>query len=313
MFALSSAAFLELVLLAAPLGARGQLPLTSCASGTRRLELTAEASARHPEVCIHPGLSTSFFFDAKLARVEMAGRERFRVVQGEEGFTLVLMEALPVGERVRVTAHFQDGAAPTSVTFELVVHPSEAERQVEVMRHPRTLVSYQQGEQQARAEAQRCREEKARLQAECTGQMGLTGLIAQRLMGEGGIPDKDIHKNVTSPPANTLISFKSRTYRSYSAREEGGHTVVRLAVEMELRNYGSTPWTPAGAVLVGPPHVELKVLSVWTRGPIPPGKANHVVVEVEATEEAARSTFSLELWGEEGCGSRERFDGVTFP
>jgi uncharacterized protein (TIGR02268 family) len=313
MFTLSSAALLELVLLVAPVGGRRQPPLPPCESGTRRLELTADASARRPEVCIYPGLSTSFFFDAKLARVELAGREWFRVVEGEEGFTLVLMAALPVGERVLVTVYFQDGAAPASATFELVVHPSEAERQVEVMRHPRTLVSYQQGEQQARAEAQRCREEKARLQAECTGQVGLTGLITQGLMGEGGIPDKNIYKSVTSSPANTLTNFKSLTYRSDTAREEGGHKVVRLAVELELLNLGKQPWTPAGAVLVGPRHVELRVLGVWPLEPIAPGTTGRVVVEAEATEETARGTFTLELWSHEGGGGSERFDGVTFP
>jgi uncharacterized protein (TIGR02268 family) len=197
--------------------------------------------------------------------------------------------------------------------MELVVHPSEAERQVEVTRHPRTLTSYQQGERQARAEVQRCREEKARLQAECAGQVGLTSLLAQELMGEGGIPYKDIYKSVTSPPANTLTSSNPRTYRSETARKEGGHKVVRLAVELELRNRGKQPWTPAGAVLVGPQHVELKVLGVWPLEPIPPGTKRRVVVEAEATEDAARNTFALELWSQEGGGGSERFDGVTFP
>jgi hypothetical protein len=133
-------------------------------------------------------------------------------------------------------------------------------------------------------------------------------------MGEGGIPDKGIYKNVTSPPANRLISTKARTYRSATKREEGAHQVVRLAVELELLNNGSMPWTPAGAVLMGgPKHVALEALRVWSRGPLLPGKSQLVVVEVEATEEAARSTFTLELWSREGSGERERFDGVTFP
>jgi uncharacterized protein (TIGR02268 family) len=313
MFALSSVSLLELVLLAAPASVSGQRPLPTCESGTRRIELTAETVARRPAVCIHPGLSTSFFFDAKLARVELAGRERFRVVEGKVGFALVPTEALPAGERVPVTVYFQDGAAPASVTFQLVVHPSEAERQVEVTRHRRTLVSYQEGEQQARAEVQRCREENARLQAECAGQVGLTSLLAQGFMGEGGVPAKDITEDVSSRPANTLTNIKARTYRSTTERGEGAHKVVRLAVELELHNNGSTPWMPAGAVLVGPKHVELKALSVWTLEPIHPGTKRRVVVEVEATEEAARGTFTLVLWSQEGGGGSESFDGVTFP
>ena len=314
MFALSSAALLEFVLLAAPVGAREQSPLPTCESGTRRLELTAETSAFRPEVCIHSGLSTSFFFfNAKLARVELAGRERFRVVESEEGLTLVLLAALPAGERVPVTVYFQGGATPASVTFELVVHPFEAERQVEVTRHPRTLASCEQGEQRARAEAQRCGEEKARLQTECAGQVGLTGLIAQRLMGKEGVPGQEITKDVTSRPANTLTSISTRTYRSTTERGEGEHKMVRLAVELELFNTGNTPWTPAGAVLEGPERVELKALSVWSPGPIPPGLKRRVVVEVETMEEVARSTFTLAVWGQEGGSRSERFDGVTFP
>jgi uncharacterized protein (TIGR02268 family) len=313
MFALSSVALLQLVLLAAPAGAHEPSPLPSCESGTRRLELTGQASAHRPAVCIHPGLSTSFFFDAKLARVELAGRERFRVVEGEEGFTLILRVALPAGERVPVTVYFQDDRAPASAAFDLVVHPFAAERQVEVARHPRTPASYQQGEQQALAEAQRCREEMARLQAGCTGQVGLTSLLAQGLMGERGVPHKNITTEVTSSSANTLTSIKALTYRSDTNHLEGKSKVVRLAMELKLRNNGSTPWTPAGAVLVGPQHVELKALSVWSPGPIPPGRKRRVVVEVETTEAAARSTFSLELWGQEGGGGSQRFDGVTFP
>ncbi|HYO53090.1 MAG TPA: DUF2381 family protein, partial [Archangium sp.] len=38
----------------------------------------------------------------------------------------------------------QDGAALASSAFALVSHPSQAERQVEVSRHERTLTSYQE-------------------------------------------------------------------------------------------------------------------------------------------------------------------------
>ncbi|MCY1076540.1 DUF2381 family protein [Archangium lansingense] len=126
------------------------------------------------------------------------------------------------------------------------MHPSEAERQVEVTRKPRTLVSYREGEQQARAEALQCREEKARLEAECAGRMGLLGLLDQGLLREGGIADKNITLSVTSRSGNTLQSTMARSYRSDTGHMEGGQKVVRLAVQMELRNHGSTPWTPAG-------------------------------------------------------------------
>nr|WP_239470777.1 DUF2381 family protein [Archangium violaceum] len=236
-----------------------------CETGTRRIELKADAPDKPPEVCIHPELSTNLFFDSKLARVELASRERFRVIEGDVGLALVPTEMLHDGERVPVTVHFQDGAAPASVTFQLVVHPSEAERQVEVTRHQRTLASYRQGEQQARAEAQQCREDKAHLQAECGGQVGLTGLIAQGRMGEGGVAYRDLGFDVTSRPGNTVTSAYANSYRSDTYREGRKTGVVRLAVEQELTNTGKTPWTPAGAALVSPRRKELKALSVWPR------------------------------------------------
>jgi uncharacterized protein (TIGR02268 family) len=312
-FALPSATFLGLFLLTAPAGAAERTPLPTCETGTRHIELEADAPGRPPEVCIHPELSTNLFFDSKLARVELAAWERFRVIQGDVGIALVPTEAFHDGERVPVTVHFQDGAAPASATFLLVVHPSQAERQVEVTRHPRTLASYRQGEQQARAEVQQCREDKARLQAECGGQVGLTGLIAQGRLGEGGIAYRDLNVDVTSRPGNTVTSADARSYRSDTYVEGEKTGGVRLAVDQELWNNGKTPWTPTGAALVGRKHMELKVLGVWPMEPIPPGQKRRVVVEAEATESEARGTFTLKLWGQEDTARVELFDGVMFP
>jgi len=288
-------------------------PLPRCERGTRHLELTAEGSFGAPEVCIHPGLSTTLVFDTKLARMELAGPGRFRVADlGTESLTLLPTAALGDGERVPLTVFFQDGAAPASATFSLVVHPSEAERQVEVTRKPCTCASCWEGERRAREEARQCWQEKSLLEAECAGRRGLLGLIAQRLLGEGGIADENIAKSVTSRPGNTLTSSRARSYRSDTGLVEGGRRVVRLAMELEVRNTGTRPWTPAGVVLVGLNGVEWKVLGVWTEAPMPPGSTRRIGVEVEMTEEEARGTFTLKLWSQDG-GPGEFFDGVTFP
>ncbi|WP_257460655.1 DUF2381 family protein [Archangium lipolyticum] len=313
MFALSSTALVGVVLLATPADAAVQSPLPTCETGVRHVELTADAADKRHTVCIHPGLSTNLLFDSKLARVELAVRERFRVVlQGETALTLVPTEALEDGERVPVTAWFQDGAAPASATFELWVHPTQAEGQVEVTRQPRTLTSYREGEQQAQAEARQCREEKARIQAECAEQAGLTGLIAKGL-GKTGVAFKMLDFDVTARPGNTLTPTRASSYRSNTERQEGGQKVVRLAMELMLRNNGETPWKPAGAVLLGPKHVELNVLGVWPKEPIAPVEKGRIVVEVEAKENEAHGTFTLKLWSQEGSAAGELFDGVTFP
>ncbi|WP_309891486.1 DUF2381 family protein [Archangium sp.] len=313
MSALSSAALLSFVLLTPPLDARAHAPLPSCASGTRQVELMAGLPGVKHEVCIRPGRSTSFFFNAKLARVELPEPERFRLIKDEAGFTLMATQALPDGERVPVTVSFQDGA-PATATFTLVVHPSEVEHEVLVTRQERTLASYREGEQRALEEARRCRWENARLQVECTAQVGLTTLLSLKLMGEKGVPSKHIENSLFARPGNTLTTTKARSYRSDTGHTtEDGRKRVRLAVEQDLRNTGDTPWTLAGAVLVGPRGEEWKALAVWPREPIPPGKTQRVVVEVEVPEQEARGTFSLRLWSQEGGGRLELFDGVSFP
>jgi uncharacterized protein (TIGR02268 family) len=312
-FALSSTALVGWFLFAAPADTTIQSPLPTCETGVRHVELTADAADKRFTVCIHPGRSTNLLLDSKLARVELAERERFReVLQGETALMLVPSKALEDGERVPVKVWFQDGAAPASVTFWLVVHPTQAEGQVEVTRQPRTLASYREGEQQARAEARQCREEKARLQTECAGQAGLTGLIAEGL-GKTGVDFKELDMEVTARPGNTLTSTRTRSYRSDTERQGGGQKVVRLAVALMLRNNGETPWRPAGAVLLGPKHVELNVLGVWPQYPIAPGEMGRIVVELEATESEARDILTLKLWSQDGSIRGEFFDGVTFP
>ncbi|MFY0526451.1 DUF2381 family protein [Archangium gephyra] len=305
-----SSALLRLVWLAAPLEAFAP---PACEAGTPHLELVEDTPGEALAVCIHPGLSTNFFFDTKLTHVKLTGRERFRVIADETGLTLMPTRALAAGERVPLTVSFQEGAAPAGVTFSLVVHPSEAARQVEVTHRPRTLASYREGEQQAREEARRCREEKARLEEERGGKGGLLGLLAQGWLGEDGIASRDITKSITSRPGNTLTSMEAHSYRSDTTRLEDGREVVRLAVRLRLKNHGSTPWTPGGAVLVGPKGEEWKALGVWTQEPIAPGKERGVGVEVEVPEEAARGTFTLKVWGQEAGSGSEHFDGVIFP
>ena len=271
---LLSAALLRLVLLTAPVGASAPSAPPDCETGTRHLELTQETPGEALAVCIHPGLPTSFLFDVKLARVELPGRGRFRVIQDETGLALVPTGAFARGERVPVSVTFQEGTDPAGARFFLVVHPSEAARMVNVTRQPRSLTSYREGEQQARADAWQCRAEKAHLEARCSGQVGMLGLLAQGLLGEGGIVSKDLFLSVTSRPGNTLHSIKARSYRSDTTRLEGGHKMVRLAVEQQLQNNGSTPWTPAGAVLLGSKGVELKTLGVGPLEPTAPGRSS---------------------------------------
>jgi uncharacterized protein (TIGR02268 family) len=308
------AALLALALFSALPAAAESSTIPACEAGVRHIELAADAVGHVLEVCIRPGLSTNLFFDSKLARVELERRERFRrVVEGVDTLTLVPAEALTDGERITVTVQFGDGAAPTSAMLVLVVHPAQAERQVEVFRHPRTVASYRQEAQEARAEARRCQREKAHLQAECGGRVGLTGLIAHGLMDQWGIPSRDLSREAVRHPGDTLNPTKVISYRAATRPKEGMTSVLRLAVEVWLVNEGVTSWKPAGAVLVGSTGEALKVLEVWPSKPIAPGEVGTVVVEVEATEREARGSFTLKSWAEEGAAGGLTLGGVTFP
>jgi uncharacterized protein (TIGR02268 family) len=309
-----SAALLALAFLAAPLVAAAPSSPPSCEPGVRHIELATDSPSQAPEVCIRPGLTTNLLFDSKLARVELEARERFRwVLEGETALALLPSEALADGERFRVAVHFADGAAPASATFALVVHPSQAERQVEVSRRPRPVASYQQEARQARAEARRCEEEKARIQAGCGERVGLRGLIAHGLVDKEGVLSRDLDTEVVPHPGALLTPTRVRGYRSTIRRREGKGNVSRLAVELRLLNRRTEPWKAVGAALVGPKGEALRVLEVWQPEPIPPGEWRTVVVEVEATEREARGPFTLKLWGEEGAVGSFILGGVTFP
>jgi uncharacterized protein (TIGR02268 family) len=176
-----------------------------------------------------------------------------------------------------------------------------------VSRRERSVASLRAGEQQARAEAQQCREEKARLQAECSGQGGLTGLIANDWMGEEGVVAR-VLSMVTERPGDPLKVEKVISYRAVGPKGRG-----RVALKVMLRNRGTVAWTPTGAALVSAKREELTGLTVWPLEPIPPGKSRHIVVELDAAEREARGTFTLKLWaGEAGAGS-VNLDDVVFP
>ncbi|HSP81337.1 MAG TPA: DUF2381 family protein [Myxococcaceae bacterium] len=309
----SPALLLELALLAAPVKAPKPPPLPSCEVGVRHIELRADTPGKPPELCIHRGLTTTLRSDSKMAKVELEGREKFSdVLVGKSSLMLVPSEALLVGERVRLRITFQDGAAPLIASFDLVMHPIQADRQVEVFRHPRPLASYRQAEQQAQAEARQCREENARLLAECRGLGGFTEVIAKKLMSKGFIAGKRVTEHFIRNPLDLLVVHNVYSYRFITDRTQDGRVIARLVLELYLTNQGELPWMPAGAALVGPTGEEREAMSVWTSEPLPRGEVRPVVVELEMTELEARGSFTLLLWDASGL-RRVEIGGVTFP
>jgi uncharacterized protein (TIGR02268 family) len=262
-----------------------------------------------PPVCISPGQTTVFSFDADLVLESLTvdGREHFvKVEPGSSMFKLVPSEQVPLGTELRVMVRFADGAAPSSASFVLVAHAGQAASLVEVHRQKRTAESYQQELKVKEEEARQLREENARLRADKTAPGGLTGLLASGAMGKDGVASRDLTDSLTKPPANPLWVGMVTGYRSTG----------RVALELWLWNSEDTPaWTVEGATLAleGQRGGGLKVLRVWQEAPILSTQdKGRVVVETEFPPDSARGPYTLKLW--EAGGTRSvTLGGVTFP
>lgn len=274
--------------------------------GARRIELPPDDVQFAPEIAISSGLSTALFFDSDLMRdsVELEGRDRFTLVDvGQATIRLVPSSRVTPGERFRLVVRFRDGAAPLSAFFLLRTHPAKAESLIEVYRGKRTIETYQQEAREAHAELLRCQNENARLVAEHDAPGGLAGLISTGGMDERGVVGRVVTLEFSQVSGSDLTASYITSYRSTTG----------VAVDIKLNvKAGAQPWLAKGATLKGKAGVELKVIRVWQRMPIPGGNVGRVVVEAEASPETTRGPFSLKLWEEDGRRTVV-FGNVMFP
>lgn len=298
-----SAGLLAAALASAPADAFDRL-LPSCEAGDVRLELTADTPGGIPVLCIRPEVSTSFFFDAKLARVLLEGREHFhRLMEAPEGFAVMPSEAMRGMGPLRVTVSFADAAAPASASFLLAVHPALAARQVEVVRHTRPVAFCEQGKREAETRARLCEVENARLRTELRGPGGLWGMRESGFLDTVvGVKAEDLTSRIRQRPGSTLNVSKAWTYRTYD----------RVAVELIVENTGTWPWKAAGAALRALNGEELTPLPLkWTVSILPGQKEVRVMVEVSANDKQALGSHTLTLWSAEGRSFT--VENVTFP
>jgi uncharacterized protein (TIGR02268 family) len=109
----------------------------------RQVVLPSNPNEPVPEVRVAAGVATYFRFGASIDRasVEVDGRTtRFRVVDvGDQTLTLEPSVEPNSGEKLGVRVRYKDGATPAYATFSLVSHPTLVDKEVEVVRRPRTV------------------------------------------------------------------------------------------------------------------------------------------------------------------------------
>ncbi|MFE8605386.1 DUF2381 family protein [Archangium violaceum] len=308
----SPAGLLALALASTPVGVSAATAVDECEPQSPRIELSAFPPGKSPVVCIGSGLTITFRFDSLLQRESLKLEDRDWFVDwavGQQTVTLVPRDNLVSGRRIDVTVCFADDAAPPCTTLTLLVHPGLGMQEVKVLRQARSVVDLQQVAEEAEADTQQCRMEVRQLRAERVVPDGLRGAIASGLVdGKRGIALKELTWDVKEKEGNALIHHAVTSYRAKD----------RVAVEVYLTNPGSVPWTAAGAVLRGSKGEMLKPLPLWQVEPIlsaapgNEGKQGRVVVELLATEEEARGSYTLVLWD----ADRQRtvtLGNVTFP
>ncbi|HLL00179.1 MAG TPA: DUF2381 family protein [Myxococcaceae bacterium] len=305
MLASAPFALLLTVLSSAP-AVPGALP--HCEALHQRLELEAEPVGPPPEVCLTSGRVTTFVFPEPLppGAVELEGKgQGLQQVHAGRFVTLLAGADMVAGERRKLTVRFGDGAAPASGVFFLVVHPSRAPYQVEVLRRERTVHSYQQELQAKRTELQQCLVRAAvHPPATLEGQLdGFRGQLRSGTMGGGGVAAERLARGLTLGPQSALKHGDVWSYRSVAR--------VALEVKLELHTEGP-PWEAVGATLVDAQGHEVALLPLWQSAPITKDTRGRVAVEAEVGPEQAQGVFTLTLW--EAGGKRTfTLSGVRFP
>ncbi|OJH39564.1 DUF2381 family protein [Cystobacter ferrugineus] len=240
-----------------------------------------------PEVRVAANVATYLRFDAPIDRasVDVAGRAtRFRVVDpGERTLTLEPTLELGPGEKLAVRVRYKDGASPAAATFALVSHPTLVDKEVEVVRRPRTIEGLEA--RLAHVEA-----EFVALKAQCA-QSGLPNLAFSGLLDSTDVRAKPFWASAAPGYKGGLEPGRGTGYR---ARRWAMVTVL-------VRNLPGQPaWAPGAARLTSTKGTPVKVLSVHLEKPqLRPGESALVAVLVEPPV-STEGPFQLELVDAEG-------------
>lgn len=276
-------------------------PSGAACEDLQRVELALAPATTAREICVSPGLVTSFVFDVR-ADVELQDEVRFlEVTRGRSTISFLPPRDMMPGERLRLMARLETGGAQEElVPFTLVARSGQATHQVEVYRDQRSRESYQHEVTQERAKVQQLREQLEQLQKRLAQSGGLRELIITRALTPKGIQGQRLDPKPSGTPEG--LSFK---------RGSSYRTDRSIAVEAWLVNPGSETWTVVDASLVDATGKELKPKKFSHERLMTPDATDLVVVEFEATRQDAQGEYTLML--RDDAGHVLHIPHVTFP
>lgn len=229
-------------------------------------------------------VATYLRFDTPIDRasVEVEGRAtRFRLVDvGDRTLTLEPGVEPGDGEKLGVRVRYRDGATPAYVTFALVTHPTLVDKEVEVVRRPRTVEALEAALVQKEAELAALKAVSGPARLVFSGRLNLDGVQARR---------------IEKVPTGTQAGLKV-------AGGEGYRAGPWMLAVVHVRNLpGQKPWEPGEARLTRADGTPVKVLSVdMNKAQLAPGEEGLVAVETEAPSWKASEVLRLELLDKSG-------------
>ncbi|WP_257458315.1 DUF2381 family protein [Archangium lipolyticum] len=249
----------------------------------RQIILPSNPDEPVPEVRVAANIATYLRFDAPIDRasVEVEGRAtRFRVVDtGDRTLTLEPAVEPGSGEKLGVRVRYKDGATPAYATFSLVSHASLVDKEVQVVRRPRTVEALEAALAEKEAAL-------AALQAAS----GPAGLVFSGRLNSDGVQARRME--ILPGAQGGLKVLKGDGYRAGP---------WALAV-IRVRNLpGQKPWEPGEAKLTRADGTPVKVRSVdMNKAQLAPGEEGLVAVETEAPFWKVSEALHLELLDKSG-------------
>jgi uncharacterized protein (TIGR02268 family) len=245
----------------------------------RRLTLSIRPEEPPSEVRVAPGVTTYLRFDAPLDRasLEVEGRSaRFRFVDvGERIVALEPLGELSPEEKVTVRVRYLDGESPAFALFTLVSHPTWVDKELEVVRRPRSLEALEAALAEREAEIAALRARSGLAELVFSGRLGVAGVRAQRF---GVLPK-------VGPSGLQVVTGMGYRADSWTL------VVVRV-----LNLPGQKPWMPTEARLIRADGTRVKVRAVdLNPARLAPGEEGLVAVETDAPSWKTEEDLRLEL------------------